>query len=166
MSKIFCGISEVPKGQKRGSQEECYNMGQVRYYGKKKISKNLLKQQKLSYRTHKKSLLMEIAKNKGKIRKLRMDIERYTNPDKKKEFKIELNKIIKDNNLLIREYKKLEEDKEKEDKNKSKKGNDDKKKSKKSKKEDKKTTKKSKKTKQSRQRGGTRRSSKYILSKN
>ncbi len=148
MSKVFCGISEVPKGQKRGSEEECYHLGQVRYYGKKKLSKTVLKHKKLSYKTQRKSLLMEIAKHKGKIRKLRMDIERYTNPDKKAEFKTELNKLIIDTNKLVREYKALEEehDSEVKEKKKSKKSKE-KKKDKESKK-----SKKTKKTKQSRPR--------------
>ena len=110
MTKIYCGITEVPKGQVRGSEEECYNLGQVRYYGKKKISKNVIQKKKLSYKKHRKSILVEIAKNRGKIRKLKIDYERHNNPEKKKPFKEEGEKLIADNKKLAKKLEKLDEE--------------------------------------------------------
>ena len=37
----YCGIGKVPTGRKRGSATDCYNQGQVRYYGMNDIPKNL-----------------------------------------------------------------------------------------------------------------------------
>ena len=37
----YCGVGEVPTGRKRGSATDCYNQGQVRYYGMNDIPKNL-----------------------------------------------------------------------------------------------------------------------------
>ena len=51
MSDIYCGVSKIPKGQKRGSMKECAEKGQIRYYGIKKIDKKT----------------MELAKNKDVI---------------------------------------------------------------------------------------------------
>lgn len=41
-SKIYCGISEVPKGKKRGSMQECAEKNQIRYYGEKKVDKKII----------------------------------------------------------------------------------------------------------------------------
>ena len=42
MSKAFCGIGNIPKGQKKGSMKECVEKGQVRLYGLFKIDPKLL----------------------------------------------------------------------------------------------------------------------------
>ena len=39
---IYCGIGKPPKGKKIGSMKECAEMGQVRYYGIKKVDKKLI----------------------------------------------------------------------------------------------------------------------------
>ncbi len=44
MSKVFCGVGNIPKGKKRGSMKECADAGQVRYYGIKKIDEKLVEQ--------------------------------------------------------------------------------------------------------------------------
>lgn len=110
MSKIFCGITEVPKGQKRGSQEECFNKGQIRYYGVKKIDKSFLKEQKVSTKKHRKSLMLQISENRGKIRKLEMDHDRHANYDKKKEFKLKIQELKEQNSELLKKYRKINEE--------------------------------------------------------
>lgn len=42
MANIYCGIDNVPKGKKRGTMGQCVELGQVRYYGKKKIDARTL----------------------------------------------------------------------------------------------------------------------------
>jgi len=42
MSKPYCGVGKVPKGQKRGSMKECAMSGQIRYYGLKKVDPKIV----------------------------------------------------------------------------------------------------------------------------
>jgi len=42
MSKIYCGIDDIPKGYRRGTMKECADKGQVRYYGIKQIDSRLV----------------------------------------------------------------------------------------------------------------------------
>ena len=42
MSNAFCGIGQIPKGKKRGSMKDCAELGQIRYYGLKKIDQRLV----------------------------------------------------------------------------------------------------------------------------
>lgn len=44
----YCGMGDVPKGKKRGTAEYCLNKNQVRYYGIKKIDKDLLGKKEVS----------------------------------------------------------------------------------------------------------------------
>jgi hypothetical protein len=44
MSNIYCGSKdEIPKGKKRGSMKQCAELGEIRYFGVKKIDQVLLK---------------------------------------------------------------------------------------------------------------------------
>lgn len=47
MSKIYCGVGDVPEDKIRGTAEQCVGKNQVRYYGLKKISKSALDTVKL-----------------------------------------------------------------------------------------------------------------------
>lgn len=42
MSNIYCGVDKVPNGKKRGTMKECAELGQIRYYGQKKIDPRTL----------------------------------------------------------------------------------------------------------------------------
>ena len=43
MSDIYCGSKkDIPKGKKRGSMKQCAELGEVRYYGIKKIDQKLV----------------------------------------------------------------------------------------------------------------------------
>lgn len=65
MSKIYCGIGNVPRKSKRGSAAQCYNTKQVRYYGIKKI--DIKKIQKKAIIERRKNQLI---KEQLKLRKL------------------------------------------------------------------------------------------------
>ena len=41
-TKPYCGIGKVPKGKHLGTMAECFDSGQIRHYGKKKVNKNIL----------------------------------------------------------------------------------------------------------------------------
>ena len=95
MSNIYCGIDKVPKGKVRGTAEQCLKCGQVRYWGRKKIDKELLKgntkeAKALTAKQNKKDEIEAIRKfgtTQGKIRKLEFDIQKWNKrPDKVEEF--------------------------------------------------------------------------------
>lgn len=46
-NKIYCGIGDIPADKVRGSAKECLQANQIRYYGRKKISKTLLENKDL-----------------------------------------------------------------------------------------------------------------------
>ena len=95
MRKAYCGISKVPKGQKRGSMKECAVSGQIRYYGLKKIDTKLVEYAKSSKKGQSKrnTLIEQKAGIKGKINAIT------------KAFKVE--KDIKKKKQLNEQYKKL-----------------------------------------------------------
>ena len=41
-TKIYCGIGKVPKGKKRGRYEDCFDKGQIRYYGLNEIDNDTM----------------------------------------------------------------------------------------------------------------------------
>ena len=69
MSKAYCGINKIPKGQKRGSMKDCASAGQIRYYGLKKIDSKLVEYAKKSKKgqTKRSTIIEQKATLKGKI---------------------------------------------------------------------------------------------------
>ena len=41
MSKVYCGIKQIPRGQQLGTEAECFKANQVRYYGLQKVKMNI-----------------------------------------------------------------------------------------------------------------------------
>lgn len=48
---MYCGISKVPKGKRRGTAEECIKANQIRYYGLNELDPDLLKPKKKKKKT-------------------------------------------------------------------------------------------------------------------
>ena len=107
MSNIYCGINEVPKGQKLGTQEECINKGQIRYYGIKRIKKSLITEKKSSYKKDRMSLIKQLGFNQGKIRKFKINYDKQRDPEKKKIIKTEAEILIKENQKISKKLKAL-----------------------------------------------------------
>lgn len=118
--KVYCSIGKPPKGIERGTQQECYDKGQVRYWGKKALDKNIIKNKPVKFEKLKVELMKKIFTNLGKIRKLGFDYGRQVNPDKKLLIKNEANALIQENTKLKIQVKevenKIENDKSKSDK--------------------------------------------------
>lgn len=74
-NNMYCGIGPVPKGKIRGTPEYCIQTNQVRYYGLKKIDKNLLKTSKGS--------TTDLTKEKLKLRKIQDEAKILINEVKK-----------------------------------------------------------------------------------
>lgn len=82
--KVFCGISQpIPKGHKLGSMKECLELKQVRYYGLKKIDSKLADSINVKKET-KSELMIKIAGLRGKLSKLKRDIDNSKNFEEKK----------------------------------------------------------------------------------
>ena len=82
--KIFCGITQpIPRGHKLGSMKECLDAKQVRYYGLKKIDNKLVesvnKTKDTSY-----ELTIKITGLRGKLSKLKRDIDACKKTEEKK----------------------------------------------------------------------------------
>jgi hypothetical protein len=88
MSKAFCGIGQVPKNKIRGSMKDCAELGQIRYYGLKKVDTKLInnslknknsKKGSKDYLSNKLAkLYIEMAGLKGTLKRLNrvLDIEK------------------------------------------------------------------------------------------
>jgi predicted nucleic acid-binding Zn-ribbon protein len=102
--KVFCGISQpIPKGHKLGSMKECLELKQVRYYGLKKIDSKLadsINEKKES----KSDLMIKIAGLRGKLSKLKKDIDNSTKMEEKRkiaeEFEIVRKQILSLNDKM------------------------------------------------------------------
>ena len=85
-SKIFCGITDpIPKGYRLGSMVECLEKNQVRYYGLKKIDSKVLGLASKKKDTETESQLqIKAAGLKGKLTKIKRDLDNSTNLNDKK----------------------------------------------------------------------------------
>ncbi len=104
MSKIFCDVGEVPKTKKRGSMKECAEIGQIKYWGEKKIDKKMIelvvdgKKKKKSLSVMKKeyeTLMIKSAGIAGKVKNLIRKIQSEKDEKKIKKLKAEKQKLEK-----------------------------------------------------------------------
>ena len=96
MSKAYCGIGNIPKGQKRGSMKECATSGQIRYYGLKKIDSKLIEFSKKSKKGSAKrnTLIEQKATIKGKINVITKKHKDEKDPAKKKALNEQYKKLV------------------------------------------------------------------------
>jgi hypothetical protein len=97
---IYCGISSVPPNKKRGTMKQCLMKNQVRYYGKKKIDKSLLKMKDIGNPKNEKLKLVKLL---AQLQGIKKNIDKEKNKKKKDTKKIE--KLRKRGNKLLVEYK-------------------------------------------------------------
>ena len=116
--KIYCGVDELKSNQRLGSAKECAELKQIRYYGLKKINKNVIDEFKgisvVSAQKEQKLYKM-FGKTKAQIQLLKNEINDYKKEHnyktlykkeiknlegKLKKKKEELNKIIEKLNKL------------------------------------------------------------------
>ena len=97
MSTIYCGVGKIPKGKKRGTMKECAELGQIRYYGIKKIDQKLIDNAKSSgKKTSRTNLIAKRGSIKGKLYKLRKEAPYEKDEKKKKQMKKEYEKLSKE----------------------------------------------------------------------
>lgn len=122
----YCGIGKVPKGAVRGSAKQCAELGQVRYWGEKKIDSRTLAAVKDPTITKESELKLKLQYaaflgSKKQLEKYittqekRVEVGTATETDKQKlsESKTELEKVVKLMRAIIPKIQKLEAAKKK-----------------------------------------------------
>lgn len=105
MSKIYCGVKDVPKGSKRGSMKECAESGKVSYYGIKKIDPKMLAlAQSRKKMPSKDALMKKVIPLRVKIKQLK---DKYDDEPSKKIAK-EYEKKVAEYNKYIRMVKAID----------------------------------------------------------
>lgn len=105
MTNIYCGSKkQVPKGKKRGSMKECAQIGEVRYYGIKKIDQRLVDAMEDS----KKKVSMAKKKEASQKRSLEEAYITLAGKMKKLKDKIDVEKDKTKKSQLQKEFKELE----------------------------------------------------------
>lgn len=64
--KKYCGVGKVPSGADRGSMKDCADMGQIRYYGTKKVDSKIV-QYMLTGRKTKQGTKSALEKRRAKL---------------------------------------------------------------------------------------------------
>jgi len=121
--QIYCGIDNLKKNQKRGTAKECSELKQVRYYGLKKVTREVADEYKgipVESELREKRLAKMIGSLRGKIDKYKEEIHDYKEEDDYKKNK-NYQKAVKEleekskesKDKLTKVLKKLKEFKEK-----------------------------------------------------
>lgn len=82
-----CGTSDLKKGQRHGSMPECAMMGQVRYWGIKRVDNKLLESVKASRKVkpNRLKLMLAITSARSKAKKLEKEVALEKDKKKKKQ---------------------------------------------------------------------------------
>lgn len=105
--QIYCGIDDLKENQKRGTAKECAELKQIRYYGLKKVTKDVAEEYKgipVESELREKRLAKMLGAIRGKIEKLKDEIYDYKEDDDFKKNKIS-QKIVKDLEEELKEAK-------------------------------------------------------------
>ncbi len=112
MSDIYCGINKIPKGKRLGTMQECLEAKKVNYYGIKRIDPVLLENYTKLKKTPGKNidkLKVRIQEIRGKLTKLKKEMDKEKDKDKKKELKIKYKELYAEgvvNTKLMNELEK------------------------------------------------------------
>ena len=105
--KPYCGVKTVPKNRRRGTMDECYTNGEIRYYGLNKIDSKVIENKKkkdilASLELNHTMLTLKARKNLIQIKSLRRKIENMVISDEidKANTKID---ALKEENKIIKE---------------------------------------------------------------
>lgn len=82
--KIYCGIDDLKENQKRGTVKECAELKQVRYYGLKKVEKDVADEYKgipVESELRGKRLAKMLGSLRGRIDKIKEEIQDYKEED-------------------------------------------------------------------------------------
>lgn len=116
---IYCGVDDLDKNQRRGTALECAELKQVRYYGLKKVSKDIANEYKgipVESKMKEKRLIKMMGALKGKLELYKEEIKAYKEEDDykknkshQKEVKILQQKLEKDKEAYNKIVKKIKD---------------------------------------------------------
>lgn len=128
--KIYCGVEDINKNQRRGTAKECGELKQIRYYGLKKVPKSIADEYKgipVESDLRERRLVKMMGNLKGKIELYKEEIDDYKDEDdyKKnknyqkavKELEVKLKKAKEDLTKTLqklKEFREKQKEKEKE----------------------------------------------------
>ena len=104
----YCGIKDpLPKNKRLGTMDECYTIGEVRYYGLNKIDSRVIENKKKkdlisTLETDYTMLLLKAKKNLIQIKALKKKIEDLKDEDEIKKINKKID-TLKDENSIIKE---------------------------------------------------------------
>ncbi len=104
----YCGIKDpLPKNKRLGTMDECYTVGEVRYYGLNKIDSRIIENKKKkdlisTLETDYTMLLLKAKKNLIQIKALKKKIEDLKDEDEIKKINKKID-TLKDENSIIKE---------------------------------------------------------------
>ena len=82
--KIYCGVDKLKSNQRLGTAKECAELKQIRYYGLKQVSKKIVEENK-GMPVQSEARLLKLSKKRGglrgKIMKIKDEIEDYKNEE-------------------------------------------------------------------------------------
>lgn len=84
MPDIYCGVDELKKNQKRGTAKQCSEIKQIRYYGLKKVSKEVADEYKgipVESKLKETRLAKMMGKLRGRIERYKTEIIDYKEED-------------------------------------------------------------------------------------
>ncbi len=84
VKKLYCGVDELNENQRRGTAKECAEIKQIRYYGLKKVSKEIADEYKgipVESESKERRLVKIMGGLKGKIAALKEEISDYKDED-------------------------------------------------------------------------------------
>lgn len=115
MTDIYCGISKIPKGSRRGNMRECAEKGQIRYYGLRKIDDRTLKsaankkKDQVSYH----EAVKLVVRLRARLKRMISEIKAEKDKSKKEKKKEEAKKVQKELKQAVSVANKLEDKKRK-----------------------------------------------------
>ena len=101
--KIYCGVEEINKNQRRGTAKECGELKQIRYYGLKQVSKAIADEYKgipVESNLKERRLVKTMGSLKGKIGLYKQEIKDYKEEDDYKKNK-NYQKSVKNLNVKL-----------------------------------------------------------------
>ncbi len=82
--KIYCGVEELNENQRRGTAKECAELKQIRYYGLKKVSKDVADEYKgipVESELKERRLVKTMGALRGRIEAIKEEIYDYKEED-------------------------------------------------------------------------------------
>ena len=110
--KPYCGIKTVPKNKRRGTMDECYSRGEIRYFGLNKIDSKVIENKKkkdilASLELNQTMLTLKARKNLIQIKSLKRKIENTTSTDEIDKINTKIETLKEENKIIKQKLDKL-----------------------------------------------------------